>query len=156
MARKIARKLLLLILIAAASPIVLSLGFAFSVILVIALFNFPFTSTVVAQKKAESGTEVCIVQRFKDLSEPYQVSLYAKHPGGNWRWHYMDHEADRLRYVSITIEGNTASIYEGRKLRSTWAVDEETLTDKEAGYFPGEWNCQKINQEHKSKVHNAE
>ena len=118
--------------------------------------NVPFTSGVITHQTLQNGVEVCIVQYFKGLAEPYQVSLYAKSSVGNWRWFYIDHEAERWRNARIDFtEENKALIYNKGKIEATVPVDKNSLAAEEGGYFPSTFSCEEINQAHTRKFYDS-
>ena len=145
------KKVILLVII---TPIILPAVVWLLMITAVLWLNAPFTSGVVMHKTLQNGVDVCIVQYFKGLAEPYQVSLYARYPKGNWRWFYLEHEAERWRNTSIDLQRNDiALIYERGKLEATVSLDRDSVEDREARYFPGYLSCEELNQAHKSRSH---
>ncbi|MEL6780062.1 MAG: hypothetical protein AAFO06_22745 [Cyanobacteria bacterium J06597_16] len=143
------RKKLLItgLLTAGIAPLVL----IFLFFLLAVLVDFPFTSGIVARGKSSDGVEACIVQYYKNTAEPYQVSFYAKYPGEEWRRHYLAHESGRWRNATIKFESTNALIYKDKKLNRTIPIDKQSLTNEQAGALPGKWDCQQLNQAHKSE-----
>lgn len=82
---------------------------------VVGLFFYhcgPGGSEILDQVKLPDGSEYKISQSYNGWTtgEPYTVSFYSKDPGQDWNWHYVDHEADRWRDVSITYDAASDTI----------------------------------------------
>lgn len=71
----------------------------------------PGRSGVVAVGETARGREFCVVQTYKDLVEPYQVSLYVRDDAGAWRWHYLEHEDNAWRSAKVDIVGERAVVF---------------------------------------------
>lgn len=143
-----------IILLAIITPILIPVVIWLLMVAAVLWLNAPFTSGVVTYKTLQGGIDTCIVQYFKGLAEPYQVSLYARYPNSNWRWFYLEHESERWRDTSIELKKDgIVSIYEKGKLETTISLNKDSLEDKEAGYFPGFLSCEDISQEHKYRFY---
>ena len=70
----------------------------------------PWQSKVLAQGYSPEGREYCVVQTFKNLVEPYQVSFYVRDSDGIWRWNYLEHEDDGWKSARVTFPAGSARI----------------------------------------------
>jgi hypothetical protein len=66
----------------------------------------PGTSGVVASMQLPDGSQYMVTQRCNWNLEPYTVAFYMRHPGGNWGWCYIDHQASRWSNVAMTYDTN--------------------------------------------------
>lgn len=68
----------------------------------------PWQSKILARGYSPEGREYCLVQTFRDLAEPYQVSFYVRDANGIWRWNYLGHQENGWRSGTVTFsEGST-------------------------------------------------
>jgi hypothetical protein len=125
-----------------------TLGIAALTLLFIA-GSYPFKSGIVAVASAPGGEEVCIVQTYKG-AEPYQVSLYARKPGGPWVWHYLEHQDFHWQDCRIEFVGTEMRIYEGGDLRRTLSLAEATtpLPHDSGDDLPSNYTPEQILQHH--------
>lgn len=70
----------------------------------------PWQSKILAQGHSPEGREYCVVQTFKDLVEPYQVSFYVRDSDGIWRWNYLEHEDKGWKSARVTFSDGSALI----------------------------------------------
>jgi hypothetical protein len=63
----------------------------------------PWQSQVLAQGYSPGGREYCVVQTFRDLVEPYQVSFYIRDLDGVWRWNYLEHEDNGWKSARVSF-----------------------------------------------------
>lgn len=70
----------------------------------------PCQSKVLAHGYSPEGREYCIVQTFKGLTEPYQVSFYIRDPDGIWRWNYLEHEDNGWKSAKVSFSQGLAAI----------------------------------------------
>lgn len=70
----------------------------------------PWRGGIVAQGVLPEGREYCVVQTFKDVFEPFQVSFYLRDPTGKWRWHYLEHEDGGWRSASVAVAGEAVQV----------------------------------------------
>ena len=63
----------------------------------------PGGSGVLASHRLADGSEYMITQRYS-WPEGYIVDFYMRSAGGEWRWGYIDHEANRWRHVDISYD----------------------------------------------------
>lgn len=70
----------------------------------------PWRSGVVAHGFGAEGREFCVVQTYKAIVEPFQVSLYERRPGEQWRWHYLEHEDVGWRSATVTFQDGRARV----------------------------------------------
>ena len=70
----------------------------------------PWQSKILAQGVSPEGREYCVVQTFKDLVEPYQVSFYVRDPEGVWRWHYLEHEDSGWKSAEVIFSEGSSQI----------------------------------------------
>ena len=70
----------------------------------------PWQSKVLSHGYSPDGREYCIVQTFKDLVEPYQVSFYVRDADGTWRWNYLEHEDNGWKSASVKFSGGSAKV----------------------------------------------
>jgi hypothetical protein len=71
----------------------------------------PGGSGIIARATALDGTEMCIVQKYNALPEPYTVSFYYRRPGQHWGWFYYDHQDNRWESAAIKlIEGEKIAV----------------------------------------------
>jgi hypothetical protein len=96
----------------------------------------PDRSAIVTQGTSPEGNQYCIVQTYKDLIEPYQVSFYIRDSSGIWRWNYLAHEDFAWRSAAVTFTDRFAQIHrDGVRVRDipvpTNAVD---LAKVQPGY----------------------
>lgn len=109
----------------------------------IIVWQFPFTSGVIAHAVALSGEEVCIVQTFKGL-EPYQVSLFARQPGQKWVWSYLAHQDSRWRSCRIEFQGGRLLVYRGFTLNNTFSLARATDVANDVDPLPADYTPERI------------
>jgi hypothetical protein len=81
--------------------------------IVIALFFLivqPGKSGVVASLRLPDGSEYMVTQRCNWSAEPYTVEFFMRSAGGPWGWCYIDHEANRWRNVTMTLDAASDTI----------------------------------------------
>jgi len=71
----------------------------------------PGMSGVVASGASPEGREYIVVQTFKGLIEPYQVSLYVRDDAWLWRWHYLEHQDNAWRKARVDVVGGEAVVH---------------------------------------------
>ena len=96
----------------------------------------PWQSKVLAHGFSPDGREYCVVQTFKDLIEPYQVSFYIRDKEGIWRWNYLEHEDDGWKSATVVFSGETAQIQRDGVLFKEFALptDKVDLSKVLRGY----------------------
>jgi hypothetical protein len=72
----------------------------------------PGRSGILAQGTSPQGLEYCVVQTYKGMIEPYQVSFYIRDTNGLWRWNYLAHQDFSWRSVKVSFKDNSPEIYE--------------------------------------------
>jgi hypothetical protein len=113
--------------------------------------NFPFTSGVIAHGSSPNGIEACVVQTFKG-AEPYQVSLYARHAGEPWRWHYLAHQDNRWRDCRIEFTASELRVYTGSTLRKSFPITATVAaSDSDDHGFPANYIPEQILAEHNAR-----
>lgn len=146
-------KIILIIL----SPVILCVAhYIFSVF----YFLFPFTDSIVTQGIADDGTEVYVIQAYYNLNEPYRVGLYARYPGGNWRYSYLGHEDPRWREATLEFHQNQVSVFNRGELRETYILPGPEIEINSEGwdgngyYFPDScaWTMEEIFQHHSERT----
>lgn len=70
----------------------------------------PGRSGIVAHGESPDGREYCIVQTFKGMAEPYQVSFYIRDAAGVWRWNYLAHQDAVWRSAKVTFSDGIAHV----------------------------------------------
>lgn len=70
----------------------------------------PGRSGIVAHGWSPQGREYCIVQTFKTMAEPYQVSFYIRDAGGVWRWNYLAHQDSVWRSAIVSFSDGFAHV----------------------------------------------
>ena len=70
----------------------------------------PWQSKVLAHGFSPEGREYCVVQTFRDVVEPYQVSFYIRDDQGVWRWNYLEHEDNGWRSATVNFTDSSAMI----------------------------------------------
>jgi hypothetical protein len=70
----------------------------------------PGQSRILTQGKSPEGLEYCVVQTFKDLVEPYQVSFYIRDTNRLWRWNYLEHEDVAWRSAAVDFSNGLARV----------------------------------------------
>ncbi len=70
----------------------------------------PGRSGIVAHGWSPEGREYCIVQTFKTIAEPYQVSFYIRDRDGVWRWNYLAHQDSVWRSATVSFSGGFAHV----------------------------------------------
>jgi hypothetical protein len=70
----------------------------------------PGRSGIVEQGISPEGRQYCVVQTFKDMVEPYQVSFYIRDAVGVWRWNYLEHEDVAWRSAAVTFSNGVAKV----------------------------------------------
>ena len=63
-----------------------------------------------AQGTSPEGRQYCVVQTFKDMVEPYQVSFYVRDVAGVWRWNYLEHEDVAWHSATVTFTNRVAHV----------------------------------------------
>jgi hypothetical protein len=96
----------------------------------------PGRSAILTEGMSPSGQEYCVVQTFKDLLEPYQVSFYLRDTEGMWRWYYLEHEDSAWRSASVRFAGSKAIVSRnGKPFREvSIPTDPADATSVPAGY----------------------
>jgi hypothetical protein len=82
------------------------------VILVLAYVSTvgPGRSGIVAQGTSPEGRQYCIVQTYKGLIEPYQVSFYIRDPSGVWMCNPLAHQDFAWRSATVTFSNGIGHI----------------------------------------------
>ncbi len=70
----------------------------------------PWQSKILAYGHSPEGREYCLVQTFRDLAEPYQVSFYIRDANGVWRWNYLGHQENGWKSGIVTFSDGSAFI----------------------------------------------
>ena len=70
----------------------------------------PWQSKILAHGQSPEGREFCLVQTFRDLAEPYQVSFYIRDANGIWRWNYLGHQENGWKSGTVTFSNGSAFI----------------------------------------------
>ena len=70
----------------------------------------PARSGILAHGKSPTGQEYCVVQTFKGMVEPYQVSFYVRDSAGVWRWNYLAHQDVAWRSASVDFSNGVAHV----------------------------------------------
>ena len=91
------------IFVAALMPIVLFLIWLFIEV-------SPGRSGILVTGKADER-DFLVVQTYKTFLEPYQVSLYVRSDGENWRWYGLEHEDDAWDEARVVFDGEIAVVY---------------------------------------------
>jgi hypothetical protein len=87
----------------------------------------PGQSGVVVTGESQDGREYCIVQTYRDLIEPYQVSLYVRDSAGSWRWHYLEHEDNAWRSARVEFQGAQVVVYRNSERFREIELDREAI-----------------------------
>lgn len=74
----------------------------------------PGRSGILAQGTSPEGREYCVVQTFKDMFEPYQVSFYIRDAAGVWRWNYLEHQDVAWRSARVDFSNGVARVSRNR------------------------------------------
>lgn len=106
--------------------------------------QFPFTSGVIAHAFSPTGEEVCVVQTYKGIAEPYQVSLFARRPGQKWVWSYLAHQDSRWSFCRIEFAGDALCVYRGFQLNRTFSLARTTDLSAALGPLPAEYSPEQI------------
>ena len=144
------------------SRIMIGIGTAFCLTYLAAIAYYiisvgPGRSGIVTQGISPGGQEYCVVQTFKDIVEPYQVSFYIRDTNGIWRWNYLEHEDNAWRSAGIEFSGERVIISRnGKPFREismpTGTVD---ITSVPGGYrddyCPAEFSVQEVLEFHNKK-----
>ncbi|MCW1912196.1 hypothetical protein OJ996_01340 [Luteolibacter sp. GHJ8] len=120
-------------------------AFLLIVSLLIAFEVRPYQGGLIAHATSPDGTQCVVSQSWNGWNggEFYTVRLHARKPGGDWTWHYIDHEAShwsgcKLRFSS---DGKTLHLSGGDKQPRSF-----NLTQDEAStpppYLPEEFKEQ--------------
>jgi hypothetical protein len=70
----------------------------------------PWQGGILVQGQSADGQEFCVVQTFKGLVEPYQVSFYIRDNNRVWRWNYLEHEDTAWRSASVEFVSGKAIV----------------------------------------------
>ena len=118
----------------------------------IALFLWHISSPrIVARAVTPDGIEMCIVQKCNWSGELFTTSFYYRKPGGEWLWHYYDHQDGYWggSRASLDTNARVAVFYRGRTPAVTfaWAAETYTLhrwnrTESDPGRMPTGWSPQ--------------
>ena len=82
----------------------------FSAVVAFVVWVGPGRSGVLARGKSPTGQEYCVVQTFKGLTEPYQVSFYVRDASGIWRWNYLEHQDVAWRTATVDFSNGVAHV----------------------------------------------
>jgi hypothetical protein len=102
-------------------------------------------------------TEYCVVQTFKDLGEPYQVSFYIRDTNGVWRWNYLEHEDIAWRSASVKFSNDKAIVYRNgidfkEIAMPTGTIDLASVPGGYVDYYcPSEFAAQDVLNNHNNK-----
>ncbi len=86
------------------------LGFYLALLVAYIVSVGPWRSGILTQGKLPEGREFCVVQSFKDMFEPYQVSFYVRDEAGVWHWNYLEHEDVAWRTAAVTFSNSVAYV----------------------------------------------
>lgn len=117
----------------------------------------PGRSGVLSQGTSPSGQEYCVVQTFKGLVEPYQVSFYIRDTSRVWRWNYLEHEDNAWRSAAVEFTGGNAMVSRnGKPFREiampTGIVDIATVSGGYVDYYcPPEFTVEDVLRFHNNK-----
>lgn len=75
----------------------------------------PWRSGVLIQGMSPAGNEYCIVQTYKNLFEPYQVSFYIRDEEGLWHWNYLEHEDNAWRSADVKFKDKMVVVFRNGK-----------------------------------------
>ena len=70
----------------------------------------PGRSGILVKGHSPEGMEYCVVQTFKDMVEPYQVSFYIRDADGLWRWNYLEHEDVAWGSAQVEFHGSVVKV----------------------------------------------
>ncbi|GEM_PF-4346624 len=73
----------------------------------------PWQSKILAHGRSPGGLGYGLMQTFRDLVEPYQVSFYIRDPHGIWRWNYLGHQENEWKSGTVTFSDGSAFIEKG-------------------------------------------
>ena len=79
-------------------------------ILAFVLWVSPGHSGILTQGVSPDGRQYCVVQTFKGMVEPYQVSFYVRDTDGIWRWNYLGHQDVAWRSATVTFSNGIARV----------------------------------------------
>jgi len=99
----------------------------------------PGKSGILTRGVSPTGQEYCVVQTYKGLAEPYQVSFYVRDSAGLWRWNYLAHQDVAWRSATVDFSNGVACVSrDGLPLRDIpLPVDIVDLTQVLPGYRDG-------------------
>jgi len=73
-------------------------------------------SGIITSGTLPDGREYCVVQTYRDLVEPYQVSLYVRDIAGTWDWYYLEHEDNAWRDARVEFHDGHATVHRNGEL----------------------------------------
>ena len=95
----------------------------------------PWQSKILAHGHSPEGREYCLVQTFRDLVEPYQVSFYIRDANGIWRWNYVGHQENGWKSGTVTFSDGSALIERNGAMLKEIEIPSESVDL--AGVLPG-------------------
>ena len=119
----------------------------------------PGQSGILVQGQSPDGQEFCVVQTFKGLVEPYQVSFYIRDTNRVWRWNYLEHEDTAWRSASVEfVTGKAIVSRNGKPFREVgMPTGTVTLASVPGGYVddycPPEFTVEDVLRFHNAKYH---
>ena len=81
-----------------------------SVIVAYVVLVGPGRSGILTRGISPQGLEYCVVQTFKGMAEPYQVSFYIRDTSGLWHWNYLAHQDDAWRLATVYFSNGVARV----------------------------------------------
>ena len=117
----------------------------------------PNQSGIVKAGLSPDGREYFIVQTYRDIIEPYQVSFYLREPNGDWRWHYLEHEGDIWRNAEVEFRGTEIDVYRHGELYRVIDNDPESLgplTEEDFrnnNCLPADWDRARVAARHHAR-----
>ncbi|MDF1789013.1 MAG: hypothetical protein P1U82_24335 [Verrucomicrobiales bacterium] len=95
----------------------------------------PWQSKILAHGHSPEGREYCLVQTYRDLVEPYQVSFYIRDANGIWRWNYLGHQENGWKSGTVTFSDGSALIERNGAMLKEIEIPNESVDL--AGVLPG-------------------
>jgi hypothetical protein len=87
----------------------------------------PWQSKILDHGYSPAGVEYCVIQTYKTLIEPYQVSIYIRDSDGIWRWNYLEHEDNGWKSASVTFSNDTATVSRNGKVFRDVKIPTDTI-----------------------------
>lgn len=105
--------------------VIVALGFTVSLGAVVLLAGHVphwVSSGIVTSASGPRGEEFHVIQTYKGIGEPYQVTLFARNPGQKWTRTYLAHQDWSWSGCKIEVTGDSVILRGGDEKERTYSI----------------------------------